>query len=96
MIIEMIVEQVAPALDVDPTELVIGILHEDSSYGTSVAGHQNRFAEEAGLNVVTTLAYPANIVDMSLARPRPQGARGRCRSSDLLPERLGALPASAP
>ena len=65
MIIEMIVEQVAPALDVDPTELVIGILHEDSSYGTSVAGHQNRFAEEAGLNVVTTLAYPANIVDMS-------------------------------
>lgn len=65
MIIEMIVEQVAPALDIDPTELTIGILHEDSSYGTSVASHQNRFAAEAGLNIVTTLSYPANIVDMS-------------------------------
>ena len=65
MIIEMIVKQVAPALGVDPTTLSIGILHEDSSYGTSVAGHQNRYAEQAGLNVVTTLAYPANIVDMS-------------------------------
>lgn len=65
MIIEMIIKQVAPALGVDPATLSIGILHEDSSYGTSVAGHQNRYAEEAGLNVVTTLAYPANIVDMS-------------------------------
>ena len=61
MIIEMIVKQVAPALGVDPGALTIGILHEDSSYGTSVAGHQNRYAKEAGLNVVTTLAYPANI-----------------------------------
>ena len=65
VIIEMIVKQVAPALGVDPATLSIGILHEDSSYGTSVAGHQNRYAEQAGLNVVTTLAYPANIVDMS-------------------------------
>ena len=65
MIIEMVIEQVAPALGVEPSELAIGILHEDSSYGTSVAGHQNRYAEAAGLNVVTTLTYPANIVDMS-------------------------------
>jgi branched-chain amino acid transport system substrate-binding protein len=65
LIIEMIVEEVAPGLGLDPEELTIGIIHEDSSYGTSVAGHQERNAEEHGLNVVTTLPYPASTVDMS-------------------------------
>lgn len=65
MIIDMIVEKVAPALGRAPEDLTIGIIHEDSSYGTSVAGHQERYAEEAGLNVVTTQGYPLSIVDMS-------------------------------
>lgn len=65
LIIEMIVEEVAPGLGLEPEELTIGIIHEDSSYGTSVAGHQERYAEEHGLNVVTTLPYPASTVDMS-------------------------------
>ncbi|RMC35634.1 ABC transporter substrate-binding protein [Paracoccus alkanivorans] len=65
MIVEMIVEKVAPALGKDPSELRIGIIHEDSSYGTSVAGHQERFGKEAGLNIVTVQGYPASTVDMS-------------------------------
>ena len=65
LIIEMIVEKIAPGLDLDPGELTIGIIHEDSSYGTSVAGHQERYAAEHGLNVVTSLPYPASTVDMS-------------------------------
>lgn len=65
LIVEMVVEAVAPGIDRDPGDLRIGIIHEDSSYGTSVAGHQERYGEEAGLNIVTVQAYPANTVDMS-------------------------------
>ncbi|WP_138933056.1 ABC transporter substrate-binding protein [Roseovarius arcticus] len=64
-IINMIVDKVAPAAGVDAKDLKIGIIYEDSSYGTSVSGHEERFAEEAGLNVVTSQAYPASTVDMS-------------------------------
>lgn len=65
MIVKMTADEVAKGLGVDPGELTIGIIHEDSSYGTSVAGHQETYAEEAGLNVVTTKPYPASSVDMS-------------------------------
>lgn len=65
MIVEMVVEKVAPGLGREPGDLKIGILHEDSSYGTSVAGHQERLGAEAGLNIVTTQAYPASTVDLS-------------------------------
>lgn len=64
-IINMIVDKVAPATGVELGDLKIGIIHEDSSYGTSVSGYEERFAEETGLNVVTKLAYPASTVDMS-------------------------------
>ena len=65
MIIEMVVQKVGPGIGKEPTDLKIGIIHEDSSYGTSVAERQNAYAKEAGLNVVTTQAYPAATVDMS-------------------------------
>ena len=65
MIIEMVATKVAETAGRDPSELKIGIIHEDSSYGTSVAGHQEHFAQERGLDVVTTQAYPASTVDMS-------------------------------
>ncbi|PTE19959.1 amino acid-binding protein [Cereibacter changlensis JA139] len=65
LIVEMIVEKVAPGLGKAPGDLKIGIIHEDSSYGTSVAGHQERYGKEAGLNIVTTMPYPAATVDMS-------------------------------
>lgn len=63
--VELIQEAVLPKAGVPAEELKVAIIHEDSSYGTSVAGHQQRIAEEAGLNVVTTQAYPASTVDMS-------------------------------
>ncbi|MCJ8518851.1 branched-chain amino acid transport system substrate-binding protein [Pseudorhizobium tarimense] len=65
MIIQMIVEKVGPGIGKEPADLKIAIIHEDSSYGTSVAERQNAYAEEAGLNIVTTQAYPAATVDMS-------------------------------
>lgn len=65
MIIQMVVEKVGPGIGKEPADLKIAIIHEDSSYGTSVAERQNAYAKEAGLNIVTTQAYPAAIVDMS-------------------------------
>ena len=65
MIIQMIVEKVGPGIGKEPADLKIAIIHEDSSYGTSVAERQNVYAKEAGLNIVTTQAYPAATVDMS-------------------------------
>lgn len=65
LIVEMIVNKVAPGIGKKPGDLKIGIIHEDSSYGTSVAGHQKKYAAEAGLNVVSTQGYPASTVDMS-------------------------------
>lgn len=63
--IEMIVNKVAGGLGKKPEELKIGIIHEDSNYGTSVAGHQRKLAAAAKLNVVTVQGYPASTVDMS-------------------------------
>ncbi|MCX8996945.1 ABC transporter substrate-binding protein [Rhizobiaceae bacterium BDR2-2] len=65
MIIEMTVEKVAPALGKAPEDLKIGIIYEDSSYGTSVARHQQDYAREKGLNVAVYSGYPSNTVDMS-------------------------------
>nr|WP_289109615.1 ABC transporter substrate-binding protein [uncultured Halomonas sp.] len=64
-IIDMLVNGISPELGIDPTELRIGIIHEDSNYGSSVAKHQRAFAEEAGLNIVVEEHYPATSVDMS-------------------------------
>ena len=64
-VINMLADSIAPGLGKDPAELKIGIIYEDSSYGTSVAGHQEANAEEKGLNVVLKSGYPANTVDMS-------------------------------
>ncbi len=63
--IEMLANAIAPGLGKDPKELKIGIIYEDSSYGTSVAGHQDANAKANGLNVVLKSGYPANTVDMS-------------------------------
>ncbi|NVF15484.1 amino acid-binding protein [Vreelandella sulfidaeris] len=64
-IIDMLVNSIASELEVDPAELRIGIIHEDSNYGSSVAKHQRTFAEQEGLNIVMEEHYPASIVDMS-------------------------------
>lgn len=63
--VDMLVNSIAPKLGVDPEELRIGIIHEDSNYGTSVGKHQRDFAEEHGLNVVLEEHYSASVLDMS-------------------------------
>ena len=65
MTIDMIVDKIAPGLGVEPSELKIGVIHEDSAYGTSVAGHQEEYGAEKGLNIVTVQGYPSSTVDMS-------------------------------
>ncbi|MFE0752475.1 ABC transporter substrate-binding protein [Inquilinus sp. NPDC058860] len=65
MIVEMIVGKVAPGLGKKPGDLKIGVIFEDSNYGTSVAGHQKQYAADAGLNIVAFQSYPASTVDMS-------------------------------
>lgn len=64
-IIDMLANDIALELNVDSTELRIGLIHEDSNYGSSVAKHQRAFAEQEGLNIVMEEHYPASIVDMS-------------------------------
>lgn len=63
--ITLLVDSIAPGLGKSPEELTLGIIYEDSSYGTSVAGHQETHAKEAGLNVAVKAHYAANSVDMS-------------------------------
>lgn len=65
MIVDLVVEEIAPGLGRAPEELRIGIIYEDSSYGTSVASHQSRYGGENGLNIVVNSGYPSNTVDMS-------------------------------
>ncbi|MBW9089653.1 ABC transporter substrate-binding protein [Rhizobium wenxiniae] len=65
MVVDMVVEKVAPGLGKQPGDLKIGIIYEDSSYGTSVSKHQADFAKEKGLNIVLSSGYPAATVDMS-------------------------------
>ncbi|HWW48263.1 MAG TPA: ABC transporter substrate-binding protein [Xanthobacteraceae bacterium] len=65
LIVEMIVTKVGPKLNKKPEELKIGIIYEDSSYGTSVANHQKKYGSEAKLNIVSMQGYPAATVDMS-------------------------------
>ncbi|MQX43835.1 ABC transporter substrate-binding protein [Sinorhizobium meliloti] len=65
MIVDMVADKIAPGIGKEPEELKIGIIYEDSSYGTSVSTHQANYAKERGLNVVVSSGYPAATVDMS-------------------------------
>lgn len=66
---------VAPALKVDPKTLRIAIIHEDSLYGTTIAGFQKEFAAKQGLNIVETLPYSAKTVDLSSLILRLKGSK---------------------
>ncbi|MCB5177416.1 ABC transporter substrate-binding protein [Microvirga lenta] len=63
--VDAISDAVAPALGVDPKSLKVGIIHEDSLYGQTVAGFQQKRAQEKGLNLVETLPYSAKSVDLT-------------------------------
>ena len=58
-------ETLAPMLGIAKEDLKIAIIHEESSYGTSVADGAEKKATELGLNVVAREAYNSTITDMS-------------------------------
>jgi branched-chain amino acid transport system substrate-binding protein len=64
-IIDVVIEAVAPALNTDYKALKVGIIHEDSLYGQTVAGFQTTRAKEKRLNIVETLPYSAKSVDLT-------------------------------
>ena len=63
--VDAVRDAVAPAFKVDPKSLKIGIIHEDSLYGQTVAGYQKKRVQEIGLNLVETLPYSAKSVDLT-------------------------------
>jgi branched-chain amino acid transport system substrate-binding protein len=65
LVIDMVVDKVAPGLGKQPGDLKIGIIYEDSSYGTSVSKHEAEYAKQKSLNIVLSSGYPAATVDMS-------------------------------
>lgn len=62
---QYIADQIAPMLDVAPKDLKVAIIHEESSYGTSVADGAEAKAKELGLSVVMREHYSTTITDMS-------------------------------
>lgn len=66
---------IAPALKVDPKSLKVAIIHEDSLYGSTVAGFQEEQAKKMGINIVEIMPYSANAVDLSSLILRLKGAK---------------------
>lgn len=65
MAVEMVTDVIAKELKREPSDIKVGIIYEDSSFGTSVAKHMTEFAKKASLNVVAVSGYPGNTVDLS-------------------------------
>ncbi len=58
-------EVVAPKLTMDPKKIKVGIMFEDSLYGTSVGNAAVKRAKELGFDVVASESYSAKTVDLS-------------------------------
>jgi len=63
--VDAVRDAVAPAFKTEPKSLKLGIIHEDSLYGQTVAGYQKKRIQEIGLNLVETLPYSAKSVDLT-------------------------------
>lgn len=63
--VDFIVDYIAPALGKKPQDIKVSVAHEDSDYGTSVAGSFKKMAEGAGLKVVSIEPYAAKSSDLS-------------------------------
>lgn len=62
----MFIEQiVAPKLGVDPKNLRIAVVHEDSLYGSAIAEGIKKIAAEKGWNIVALQPYNSKAVDLS-------------------------------
>ena len=62
---DYVATKIAPMLNIDPKELKVAIIHEESSYGTSVADGAAAKLKELGVNVVLRESYNSTITDMS-------------------------------
>ena len=60
-----LISALAPLHGIDPKAARIAIIHEDTLFGTTLAGLQKSKAAERGLNVVEVLPYSAKAVDLS-------------------------------
>lgn len=60
-------ELVLPNKKLDPKQVRVAIIHEDSLYGASVAKRQTEIAQASGLSIVENIPYSAKTVDLSSA-----------------------------
>lgn len=63
--IRLIKDVLAKAWGKEPKDVRLAVVHEDSSYGTTVAEYVKKNADEAGIPVVTVEPYSAKAVDLS-------------------------------
>jgi len=60
-----VADYIAPMLNLEPKDVRIAIIHEESSYGTSVADGAEKELKESGMNLVAKESYNPTITDMS-------------------------------
>ncbi len=65
MAVDFAHDVVAKKLGIDPKKMRIGIMFEDSLYGTSVGTNAEKRAKELGMKVVTVESYSHKTVDLS-------------------------------
>jgi branched-chain amino acid transport system substrate-binding protein len=65
MAVEFAKEVVAPKLGVDPKQMKVAIMFEDSLYGTTVGSSAAQHALKLGMKVVVTDSYSHKTVDLS-------------------------------
>ncbi|WP_066292444.1 ABC transporter substrate-binding protein [Bacillus sp. FJAT-29937] len=63
--IDFIKEVVANKLGKNVGDLKVAIVHEDSSYGTTIAEEAKKLADTEGINIVTTQGYSSGTNDLS-------------------------------
>lgn len=65
MAIDFVKDVVAPKLKMDPKKIKVGIMHEDSLYGTTVGTNAAKKGKELGMDIVTVESYSHKTVDLS-------------------------------
>jgi branched-chain amino acid transport system substrate-binding protein len=65
MAAEFINEVIAPKLKIDPKKIKVGIMFEDSLYGTTVGNSAVKRVKELGMDLVAAESYSAKTVDLS-------------------------------
>jgi len=79
MAVDFAMEVVAPKLGMDPMEMKVAIMFEDSLYGTTVGSSAAKHAMEVGMKVVGTDSYSLKIVDLN-----PVVMRFKAREADVI------------